>query len=132
MTLSFSLSFTIPGEPVGKPRMTQRDRWKVRKCVAAYRAWVDVARLSARMAGELPPLPGRVEARAYFSMPGSWSAKDRAQNAGLPHRSKPDVDNVTKALLDALFAQGDQVIYRIEVEKRWDDGGGPRFEVSIT
>lgn len=43
------------------------------------------------------------------------------------HRAKPDRDNIDKALLDALF-NDDSGIASGLIEKRWDDGNGPRIE----
>ena len=39
---------------------------------------------------------------AGFRIPKSWSKKRRAAAVGMPHTSKPDADNVAKAVLDAL------------------------------
>src|SRR5947209_3522559 len=41
------ISYTIPGEPIGKPQMTQSDRRKKRDCVERFRAWADASRLAA-------------------------------------------------------------------------------------
>ena len=35
-----------------------------------------------------------------------------------PHRQKPDIDNLIKALLDALYAD-DSHVWKITAEKRW-------------
>src|SRR5688572_7856631 len=94
--------FTIPGLPVGQPRMTRRDKWKRRPCVMRYRAWADSARIAA---GVLPD-PSKVisfDWKAFFPPPDSWSKKRRAEAIGKPHRSSPDRDNIDKAILDALF-----------------------------
>jgi Holliday junction resolvase RusA-like endonuclease len=122
------LKFTILGEPVGKPRMTQRDKWAERPAVMHYRAWADRARAAA------PNRPGDakdVSWVAYFDLPASYSKKKRAALAGQPHRQKPDRDNVDKAVLDALFAQ-DCTVSDGTLRKRWDDGRGPRIEITIT
>jgi Holliday junction resolvase RusA-like endonuclease len=126
------MSFTIPGDPIGKPRMTQRDKWRRRPVVVAYRAWADVARLAAsrvlvKLAGGAP---GVLRAQAFFEMPSSWPRKRQAAMAGQPHRVKPDVDNVAKAILDALI-QHDQVVHELHVTKRWDDGAGARLVVEV-
>ncbi len=126
--------FLVPGNPVGKPRMTRRDRWQARPRVVAYRAWADRARIAAaavlaRLARD-GAIPGRVRARAYFALPASWSARKRARLTGAPHRTKPDADNVLKSCLDALFAR-DQVVYDAHLVKLWDDGQGPRLEVEL-
>lgn len=118
--------FTIPGEPIGKPRMTQRDKWAKRPCVLRYREWADKARAAAGGLGD----PTEVSWTAYFQMPKSWSKMKRAEMKGTPHRQKPDRDNVDKAVLDALFKQDCGVAIGF-LRKFWDDGNGPRLEVSI-
>src|SRR5689334_17701964 len=42
----------IPGQPIGKPRQTQADKWKQRPCVVQYRLWADRARKAAD--GKIP------------------------------------------------------------------------------
>lgn len=121
------MSFTIPGTPVGAPRMTQADKWKQRPCVVRYRSWKDAAR---KAAGELPPTSSitYVSWTAYFEPPASWSNKRRAAAMDERHRSKPDRDNLDKALLDALFPE-DQGISDGIIRKRW--GVWARLEVEI-
>lgn len=46
--------------------------------------------------------PLHVSVFAYLAMPSSWAKKKRAAHAGQYHAQKPDADNVTKAVLDAL------------------------------
>lgn len=118
--------FIIPGSPIGKPRMTQRDKWKKRPNVMRYRAWADGARAAAP--ANLPRNPRNVSWVAYLPMPKSWSKKKRAEMRGEPHRQKPDRDNIDKALLDALFKNDAGVCFGV-LEKRWDDGTGPRLLV---
>lgn len=129
-----AVAFTIPGQPIGKPRMTQRDKWltgaRVRPEVLAYRRWADLARIMARPVFHLVADPGGVILEAFFERPSSWSAKRKASAAGRPHRGKPDVDNVAKALLDALFG-ADEIIHDLRIRKSWDDGKGARLEVRI-
>jgi Holliday junction resolvase RusA-like endonuclease len=67
---------------------------------------------------------------AYFPIPQSWSKKKKAEMAGQLHRQVPDRDNVDKAILDALF-KDDSGIAAGHIEKRWDDGNGPRIELEI-
>lgn len=122
------IKFTIEGDPIGAPRMTQRDRWKKRPVVLRYFAWRDKAREAA---GELPPAE-QIESLswvAYFSPPVSWSKKKRTAVLGQLHRAKPDRDNIDKAILDALFEK-DQNIAKGSVEKRWDVY--ERLEITIT
>lgn len=126
--------FTVPGPPVGKPRMTRRDKWARRPTVVEYRAWADRARnASADLLRELlgkGVVPGRVYAVARMPLPASLSGRRRDKLMGSPHRVKPDADNIAKALLDALL-DNDQVVYDQRVLKLWDDGHGPRLDVEI-
>jgi Holliday junction resolvase RusA-like endonuclease len=68
---------------------------------------------------------------AYFPMPKSWSKKKKAVLKGMRHESKPDRDNVDKAILDALF-KDDSGISDGRLSKRWDDGNGARIEIVIS
>jgi Holliday junction resolvase RusA-like endonuclease len=113
----------LPGEPIGKPRMTQRDKWKQRPCVMRYRAWADRLRAMAGQfgTGPLPPAEAVVSLSwlAQFEPPKSWSKKKRVAAIGGLHRSKPDRDNIDKGVLDALYPGGDSGIAMGEIEKRW-------------
>lgn len=122
-----AITFTVPGEPVGKPRMTRRDKWMERPCVLAYRSWADAAR---RAAPVLPDAPEAIRAIAYLAMPLGWSGRKQTRMAGQPHRVRPDVDNIAKGILDSLFAN-DSMIYDLHVTKFWNDGRGARVEIAI-
>ncbi len=119
------------GNPVGKPRMTQRDKWMVRPEVARYRAFADSLRLLFGTVAKIDQAPIRLNWRAYFEMPASWSKKRKAELAGAPHRQKPDRDNIDKGILDSLFLDDSGVAFG-EMSKFWDDGGGARIEIEIT
>ncbi|XMB29678.1 RusA family crossover junction endodeoxyribonuclease [Pantoea allii] len=55
-------------------------------------------------------------------MTPSWSAKKRALMNGQPHQQKPDIDNLTKSLLDALF-EDDAHIWDVWASKVWGEEG---------
>lgn len=121
------IRITIEGDPIGAPRMTQRDKWKRRPCVLKYFDCRDKAR---KAAGTLPPVE-QIESLswvAYFTPPASYSKKRRAALLGTQHRAKPDRDNIDKAILDALFAD-DAGIAKGSIEKRWDVA--ERVEIEI-
>lgn len=84
--------------PIGKPRMTQRDRWHKRPATAAYWAYKE----QVRLLGICLPESG-YHVTFVIPMPKSWSKTKRAQYVGQPHQQKPDKDNLEKALLDAVF-----------------------------
>lgn len=103
--------------PVGKPRMTQRDKWQQRPPVLRYRLFCDEIRLHDIT---LPEQGAHVV--FVMPMPSSWSSKKRAAHDGQPHRQKPDIDNLQKALLDALF-DDDAHIWDIRASKIWGEEG---------
>lgn len=99
--------------PVAKPRMTRRDAWKKRDIVLKYFAFKDEVRLKGVR------LPDHYfEVTFIVEMPKSWSAKKRALNNGQPHTQRPDLDNMVKALLDAV-AEEDSHFHHYKVKKIW-------------
>lgn len=127
------MRYTIPATPIGMPRMVRGDRWKVRKCVAVYRAFADRARLIVtghhhRKLEE--PVLG-LYVTAWFPLPESWSRAQKLRAAGGPHRQRPDGDNILKGVADALLAEDGQVAV-MRCAKRWcRPGEAARVEVVI-
>lgn len=101
-----------PIEPVPKPRMTQRDKWKKRPCVLRYRAFKDQCR--ARRV----KLPQPCLVIFHMPMPSHWSDFARRSLDGKPHTQRPDLDNLLKALGDAVCKE-DSHLWNIRAEKRW-------------
>lgn len=102
--------------PVAKPRMTRSDKWKKRDCVMRYRDFCDEAR-SLRLnfnSGD--------HITFVLPMPESWSVKKRKQTNGEPHRIKPDLDNLIKAVCDALY-ENDSAIWDFRATKIWGERG---------
>ena len=135
-----TIRFTIHGDPIGKPRMTRRDKWARRPCVLAYRAWADKARYALRSApasigvyvdGQFVAGLYEVSWIAFIAMPASWSKKKKDALRGQLQFGKPDRDNIDKAILDALFPD-DRGVATGTLHKRWDDGLGPRIEIAVT
>jgi Holliday junction resolvase RusA-like endonuclease len=117
----------IPGDPIGAPRMTRRDKWAKRPVVVRFMAWRNALENVRRVL----PNANRITSfswTAYFAPPATWSAKKRAEHLGKLHRSKPDRDNIDKALLDGLFAE-DKGIAHGTIRKVWD--ATPRIEIEI-
>jgi Holliday junction resolvase RusA-like endonuclease len=124
--------FGVSGVPVAKPRQTQSDRWKQRAPVVKYRAFADDVRLAARLAEWKEEERGHYTLTVEFFLPfpKSTSARRREELAGTPHTVKPDASNLLKAVEDALFIH-DQAIWSVSASKRYDDGNGPRTEITI-
>jgi len=97
---------------MGKPRMTQRDRWAKRDCVLRYRAQSDELQLRKVV------IPETYALIIFLPMPRSWSNKVRAARNGERHDHKPDRDNLEKGLLDGLCKR-DEHLHRAFIDKRW-------------
>lgn len=118
----------VPGTPMGKPRMTRRDKWAKRPCVMRYREWADVVR---KHAGEVPPANevASLIVNAYFTPPKSWSASKRIASIMGMHRQKPDASNILKGLEDILWPDDDSALADVHVRKWWGDSD--RVEILI-
>jgi len=99
--------------PITKPRMTQRDKWKGRKCVLEFFKFRDRVR---DLGIEIPEVGSHVV--FVLPMPESWSdRKKRAFNTAA-HRGRPDCDNLLKSLMDSVFKE-DSVVWDIRISKVW-------------
>lgn len=107
--------------PVPKPRMTQRDKWAKRPCVLRYHAFKDECKLKG--------LKYEVGQSITFvmPMPQSWSKKKKADMCGAPHTQKPDIDNLLKALFDAVYSEDSHIHEVGRIKKRWDYDGAIRI-----
>lgn len=104
-------------DPVAKPRMTQRDKWQKRPAVMRYRAFCDECRL---LGIEVPEAGAHVT--FHIPMPSSWSKKKKEAMLGQPHQQRPDVDNLQKALQDAVLEE-DSSVWDVRITKRWAETG---------
>lgn len=122
------LTIVMPGAPIGKPRMTRRDKWTQRPAVLRYREWADRLR---EVAGAVPSASEVVDLSwtAYFEPPKSWSKKRREEAIGTKHRVKPDSSNILKGIEDILWPKGDSALADGSYAKRWD--WEPRLEIRI-
>ncbi len=132
ITVTDTVSIIYLGAPVGKPRMTRRDKWAKRTVVENYHDFKDAFRLAAYQAGyrEQGARVQEIHARAYLALPKSWPKKQKAASMGRPHTSKPDADNILKAVADTLTTD-DAGIWNVSLQKYWDDGCGERLEVEV-
>lgn len=105
--------------PVPKPRMTRRDQWGTNKrpIVAKYHDFKD----EVRAAGIA--LEDKIFVEFYIPMPKSWSKKKKNEMFCQPHKQKPDLDNLIKALLDACMME-DCTVWNIQARKYWHHEGG--------
>jgi len=102
-----------PIKPVPKPRMTQRDKWAKRPVVVRYFAFKDQVRA---LKVELPKRKSHVV--FIIEMPRTWTKRKKLKMVGSPHEQKPDLDNMIKALGDAVY-DDDSAISDIRASKFW-------------
>lgn len=107
-----------PVTPCPAPRQSRRDTFKPRPCVLRYRAFKDRVRelgIEVQNGDEITFL---------IPMPASWSQKKRERMNLTPHTQKKDLDNLLKALLDAIYEDDAHIWYLGRLQKRWIDGAG--------
>lgn len=114
----------IKVEPIGKPRMTQSDKWRKRPAVQRYYDFKDTVQ---DFIGDTP-LPERLVCEFYLTMPDSWGKKKRERMNGKPHQQKPDLDNLVKALTDS-WSNEDKHLYSIRASKYWAESGYIKVEL---
>lgn len=109
--------FNIPAAAMGKPRMTQRDKWYKRDRTDKYWRWCEVVRA---FVNPVPPAETveQLEIIAYYMVPKSWSKKKRHAAIGTRKRTVPDHDNILKGILDALWKQ-DAALGDCIIRRRW-------------
>ena len=143
--MSRKIEFFVPGAPVGKgrPRAARRGAGVVMftpEKTAGYEALV-AATAAAALAGAMRigtsqlldgPLAAMLEMQ--FPVPSSWSKAKRARAlAGVEwHTSKPDADNVAKAILDAcngVVFRDDSQIVMLTATKEFSETPGVRVVI---
>lgn len=116
-------AFTVPGRPVPKarPRVTAHGTYTPQ----STREYEQRVRRAWQLAGSKTFAPGKplaVAVVAGFPIPASLSEKRRAAMNGTPHVKRGDLDNVVKAVLDALNGRAfvdDSLVWHIYAAKRW-------------
>ena len=133
---AMSITFSVDGEPVPQPRAKITTRGKFphayveeKHAIHAYRAAVSQAAIAAG----LRPCTGTVEVviDAVFVRPKSHLNK-KGLKPKAPLAPLPDVDNVAKAVLDAIgpIIGNDKQVTRLVIEKRY--GTEARTTVRVT
>lgn len=110
--------------PMGTPRPRARSIGGSRVVLyspAKYEAYQEMLFQSALDLGIV--LGGVVYLQFCMKMPESWSEKKKLEMCGAPCRSKPDADNLSKGVLDAL-SKNDERVWKLSSEKRWAREGG--------
>lgn len=108
--------------PIGKPRMTRRDKWKNTRTKAAskYMAWRN--EFEQLISDQNFVLGDGVQVVFLLPFPGTWTKRKCDDMRGMPHQTKPDADNMLKGFID-VCCKTDQKIYEKDVLKFWWDTG---------
>lgn len=106
--------------PIPKPRMTRRDKWLNPPRPAVKRYWDFCTQ--CKLEKVILPCFG-ADVIFILPMPKSWSKKKKIRYDGKPHMRTPDLDNLLKALGDAIY-QDDSGIYDVHITKLWGTKGG--------
>lgn len=112
------IEFRFDGKVESYRRMTRYSKHDPKH--GAYWAFKDSLLLQAREAGYrdgVHILVG-VTAHVYLPMAKSWSNKKSLSHRYRRHEQKPDVDNLLKAIIDALASE-DKMVSAASIQKRW-------------
>ena len=118
-------------DPMGAQRT--RSTGKIHYTPAKYRKWLDdfVKMAKVSTTGELElsaDTPVAVSIVARFKIPKSRAKGKGAYTDRQPHTSKPDADNVAKAILDGMvkaeILPDDAQVSSLSISKCWGATGG--------
>ena len=134
--MALAVHFGLDVLPVGKgrPRFSKRGGFVRTYTDAKTLAFEAQVRQACEEAmGPLQPFPSPVSLRiqAWMPVPASWSKKRRQEALeGLLVPGKPDLDNIAKAVMDALngvLYDDDKQVCALRVDKCY--GQVPRIEI---
>ena len=131
--------FWAPGDPKGQPRPRAFSRNGVARVydpgtAEGFKAQVAIGARESGLAGAKIEGPVEVTIDFHFRRPKSHSTKRGLRpDAPIFHTSKPDADNLAKAVLDALSTIGawgdDAQVSDLTIGKRYSDAPGAHVVV---
>jgi len=123
------IAFHVPGAPQGKGRakivkIGGFSRMATPKKTAAYEGLVAHAAMAAMAGAPLFEGPVGCELTIHCAVPPSWSGKKQrsALASEILPTSKPDIDNVVKAIFDGcngVLWRDDVLVVEVSVRKRY-------------
>ena len=133
--------FHVAGAAIskGRPRFARRGAHVIAytpEKTKTYEAQIKSAALEAMAGGQITTGAVHVDIVIHVEPPASWSKKRRAEalDGAIHPMGKPDIDNVTKGILDAMngivYADDKQVI-QMTVVKRYFEPAGVVVRVGI-
>jgi len=111
----------IPITPIPKPRMTAKSFWS--KPAKRYFNYSD--ELKILVGDRVNDIDWEdLEIDFILPMAKSWSKKKKAAHNGQPHKNRPDLDNLIKAIQDSLFEEDSHIWQYGRMRKIWGYIGG--------
>jgi Holliday junction resolvase RusA-like endonuclease len=133
------INFEIPGNPIakGRARAFKRGNYIAHytpEKTANYENLVKLAAMDSMQGKQLIECPVKLVVKLFFNIPASWSKKKKfcAINGLIRPAVKPDLDNCSKILCDALNGivwHDDKQVVELIVTKHYSDK--PCAQVSI-
>lgn len=92
----------IPVEPMGAVRMTQRGKF-VKPSAQRYLNYKKAVGWHIKQHWRREPTDAPVSVTVKFVMPipPSWPKVKQHSHVGMPHKNRPDIDNLIKGFLDS-------------------------------
>jgi Holliday junction resolvase RusA-like endonuclease len=118
-------------EPCSAVRMTQSDRWKTnpnhldprKRQRSAVTKYFQYKNKVVQLCNEVNyTLSDALEIIFVLPIPDSWSNKKKKEYVDKPHQSRPDIDNLLKAFMDALSTE-DGYVYLVKAKKIYGEKG---------
>ncbi|SCW91860.1 RusA family crossover junction endodeoxyribonuclease [Pseudomonas sp. NFACC05-1] len=139
MTDLKSVSFRVPGEPIGKGRpkigrVGGHARMFTPTKTANYESLIAVVAHEAMQGRELIAGPVLLEMKIFVAVAASWSKKkttEALQGLVMPTK-KPDADNVLKAICDGINGivfKDDVQVVNVSLSKRFSETPGVSVRV---
>lgn len=132
--MSQAVTFTVPGQPVGKgrPRVGKVggfSRLYTPEKTVSYESLVGYSAAQAMAGRGLIEAPVFVTLDIRVQIPASWSRKKQelARVGGYWPATKPDIDNVEKAIFDGMNGvvwKDDVQVVKVTKQKRYSDQPG--------
>jgi Holliday junction resolvase RusA-like endonuclease len=135
------IKFTVLGQPQGKgrPRFSKRGKHVVtytpEKTVCYETLIAEAAKKAMLLENkEITQHEVNVKINAYFEIPKSWrrSSYEHARLNIIKPQTKPDIDNIAKAVLDGIngiIYHDDKQVYSLQIIKEYSEF--PRIDVYI-
>ncbi len=98
--------------------MTRSDVWKKRPVVVKY--WAFKTEFKNALRKNNIKIKDELYIEFNIGMPKSWSKKKRKELNGSFHNKRPDIDNLLKAVLDAIFEE-DSHVHTVYARKFWSE-----------